>query len=77
MEREADEDDSIRLSRIILRRRNVMANRARLVGIAFILIGLANLVAFRRSTPGLGAGVVFLIIGSVLLVKGRGHNSNL
>jgi uncharacterized membrane protein len=54
-----------------------MANRARLVGIAFIVIGLANLVVFRRSTPGLGAGVVFLIIGLVLLVKGRGRDSDL
>lgn len=54
-----------------------MANRAGLVGIAFIVIGLANLVVFRRSTPGLGAGVVFLVLGLVMLVKGRGRNSNL
>ncbi len=77
MEREADEDDSIRLSSIILGRRNVMANRAGLVGIAFIVIGLANLVVFRRSTLGLGAGVAFLLIGLAMLVKGRGRNSNL
>jgi uncharacterized membrane protein YkgB len=41
------------------------------VGIVFIVIGLANVIIFRRSMPGLAGGVAFVVIGIVLLARSR------
>lgn len=40
-------------------------------GIAFFSVGIALMVAFKFSTVGISTGVVFLILGIVMMLKNR------
>lgn len=48
-----------------------MIQRANALGIAFIVLGIALFSIFTTRALGLGAGVIFLILGIVFLVRNR------
>ncbi len=41
------------------------------IGIAFIAIGIALGVVFKNSAPGIGSGLVFIVLGIIFLIRGR------
>lgn len=43
------------------------------VALSFVVIGLALLVIFRNSTPGLIGGAGFIVAGIVFLIRGRAN----
>lgn len=48
-----------------------MIQRSNAVGIAFIVIGIALFISFNNRAVGMGAGVVFFILGIVFLLRKR------
>lgn len=45
------------------------------VALAFVVIGLAFLVIFRNSTPGLIGGVCFIVAGIMFMIRGRANGA--